>query len=295
MPQYTSIAIIYNPNSTGSSEDLARDLDTKLRQAMPGFPVELIATTHAGHAEELAYDRARASTNALIVSASGDGGYHEVVNGLMRAKAEGADPVAGLLPAGNANDHFNNLHHHDIVEAIAGGIEQKIDLLELSGTRDGKPYNRYAHSYIGLGLTPQAGAELNKTKLNWLNEMWIVVKVLFTLRPVRLMVDGHRQAFDSLIFSNVTRMSKVITLAEDASAKDGKFEVTAFHRRNKLRLIASLVKASTLGLAGDTQVTSYKFTTIRRTLVQLDGEITTLDATTEVKIGLARADFRCIV
>jgi diacylglycerol kinase family enzyme len=292
---YTAAAIIYNPNSTGSGKDLARQLKTDLASAVPGLAVTLIPTEHPGHGEELAYELATATKHPLIISSSGDGGYHEVVNGLMRAIREGATPVAGLLPAGNANDHFHSLHKGDVAAAIAAGHERSIDLLKLAATVDGRPFERYAHSYIGLGLTPQAGHELNQTKLNLIKEIGIVLKVLFFLRPVRLIVHNHPRLYDSLIFSNIEKMSKVLSLAEQAAPTDGKFEITAFRRRNKLRLIASLIRASTTGLKGATQATSFQFRTTHSTLTQLDGEIITLDAATDARIALQPSALSCII
>ena len=38
----------------------------------------------------IAYDAVTTHDDVLVVSASGDGGYHEVVNGVVRAGREGA-------------------------------------------------------------------------------------------------------------------------------------------------------------------------------------------------------------
>ena len=295
MAAYTSITIIYNPNSTGSSEAMARDMLERLKQASVRPVAELIATDHAGHGEKLAYELASATAHPLVISASGDGGYHDVVNGLMRAKQDGFNPVAGLLPAGNANDHFHALHDEDIVEAIIARKTQTIDLLKMRAMVKGELFERYAHSYIGIGLTPKVGRELNKTQLNRFNEVWIALKVLITLRPVHVTVNGRSRILDSLVFSNVNKMSKVLSLSEEADVRDGHFEVTAFERRHKLRLITRLLKASTLGLKGTRHVSEYAFTTTKALLIQLDGEIVTLDANSDVVITLEHAALECIV
>jgi diacylglycerol kinase (ATP) len=295
MSQYTSITIIYNPNSTGSGERLAKTLRKKLETTMPRSTVDIIATEHAGHGEELAFELATASRHPLIISASGDGGYHEVINGLIKAQAKGSHPVGGLLPAGNANDHYHSLHDIPVAQAIRAGQEQAIDLIKLSTTIGGKPFERYAHSYIGVGLTPKVGTELNKTKLNMIKEMWIVLKVLFLLKPVRLEIDGEKRAYDSLIFSNIEKMSKVLHLSEAAKVDDGKFEVTAFHRRNKFALISALLKATVTGLKSTEQISTFSFKTYKPTLVQLDGEIQTIDSGAKVTIELEPRLLRCII
>lgn len=262
---------------------------------LPEQKVTLVPTKYAGHAEKLAYSLALATKRPLIMSASGDGGYHEVVNGLMRAQKEGARPIAGLLPAGNANDHFHSLHDAETAQAICAGKVQTIDLLHLSGTINGKVVERYAHSYIGIGLTPKVGQELNKTSLNMFNEVWIVLKALCKLQPVRIIVDGHNRAYDSLIFSNIGTMSKVLSLSSEADMTDGKFEVTAFPRQSKLKLIATLLRASTLGLPTATQASVFNFHTVKKLAVQLDGEISMLDANTETNISIDAQLLRTIV
>jgi diacylglycerol kinase (ATP) len=298
MRTYSAITIIYNPHSTRRAKQIAQQLKTELKRQLPKQKVHLAATKRAGHAEKLAYKLAKATKWPLIISASGDGGYHEVVNGLVRAQAEGAQPTAGLLPAGNANDHFHNLHARaELSEQIAQDNARNIDLLKFSYIQDGQRQQRYAHSYIGLGLTPQAARQLNEHELSKhkLLEVWLVAKAIITLRPAKLEVNGNLRRYDSLIFSNVPRMSKYLSLSDIASAQDGKFEVTAFRRRNKLQLLLTLVAASTRGLKGTNQSRSFRFRTIRPQLVQLDGELILIDGDSSATVSIDRSLLRCIV
>lgn len=274
---------------------MSRDLEVKLIKALPKTKIERVKTKHAGHAETLAYEVAKASRRPLIISVSGDGGYHEVVNGLMKAQREGAQPVAGLLPGGNANDHHRMLHQGDLVQNIVSQTEQTIDLLMLSAIAKGKSVERFSHSYIGIGLTPKAGKELNKTKLNRLKETVIVLRSIIRLRPVRIIVDGKKRAYDSVIFSNIDTMSKVLKLSKNAKLDDGKFEVTAFRRRNRWRLIRLLLRASVRGLDGTTHRKKYSFTTTTPLLVQVDGEIMSVDADSRVAVTSEHVVLHCIV
>ena len=159
---YSIIAIIYNPKSTGSSKSLAQSLQKKLKVKLPNQRIELVATKHTGHARDIAYDIAKKYEKPLIVSSSGDGGYNEVVNGALQAQSEGAHPITSLLPAGNANDHHRNLHDSSLVNEIVTMNTRDIDVLKISGCVDSKEITRYAHSYLGFGLTPRVGRELNK-------------------------------------------------------------------------------------------------------------------------------------
>ena len=158
--------------------------------------------------------------------------------------------------------------------------------MKLSATIDGKRAVRYAHSYIGIGLTPKVGQELNKTSLNRLNEIWIVLRALFILQPVKIVVDDKRRAYDSIIFSNVSSMSKVLKVAKTADSADGKFEISMHANRSTLKLISTLLKATLRGFEEVKQAKKFAFKTLKETVVQLDGEISTLDADTTVKIEI---------
>lgn len=295
MQHFSQISIIYNPNSTGSGKSLASKLKKELQQRQYEPKISLVQTQHAGHAEEVAYKIAKESQSPLIISASGDGGYNEVVNGALKAQAEGATPVTGLLPAGNANDHYHNVHGKDIAADIIKHRLQTIDVLELKGTVNGQPFTRYAHSYIGFGLTPEIGAKLNETDLNWFREIGVVGKGLFDFKPVRIQIGRSVRTYDSIVMSNVGKMSKYLTLAKTASVTDGKFELTTFRKRSKYWLLRNLVTASTTGLSNPRELRSYSFTTRHSLAVQLDGEIYKLDKNTTVRVRISDQKLRCVV
>lgn len=295
MQPYTSVTIIYNPQSTGPSEANAKKLAKELQGTAIANLVKVIPTDFAGHAEELAYRHATAGKRPLIIISSGDGGYNEVVNGVLRAQAEGHSPVCGLLPSGNANDHYHNLHKQPVAEQIVNGRQQHIDVLCIEATIGGQPWRRYAHSYIGIGLTPQVGHELNKVKLNRWRESWIVLKTLRQLRAARLKVRGKVRAYDSLIFSNVGRMSKILSLSSTSELTDGKFEVISFRAHSKFYLLRQLLKAATVGLHTTRQADHYSFETIRKTRVQLDGEIYKIDERSKVHVSLEPKRLHCII
>ena len=294
--KYTTITVIYNPNSTGSSEQLAKAFKTDILSKIPEQKVELIATQHAGHAEELAYNAAKETESPLIISSSGDGGYNEVINGALKAQAEGAHPTTGLLPAGNANDHYNDLHSENIVEIIVNKEPIKIDVLKLTGISNGNTIERSSHSYIGFGLTPAVGKELTKSKLNAFNEAWIVIKGMFSTEPVELKIDSKIRSYDSIIFSNVDHMSKVLTVSQPSQINDGRFEVTIFPKRSRLKLLLTLLKASLAEVKEDMQVAEFRLeTTNKATLVQFDGEVIALDARSKVVISINRQALHCII
>lgn len=153
------MALIFNPHSTGHAQDRAEELRRELGRRVPALAVDLMPTEHAGHATGLSRIVA-ASGRPLVVSVSGDGGYNEVVNGVMQAGNDRA--ATAVLAAGNANDHRRSTADRPTAEGIAKGTTSRIDLLRLSAGGAAGDMVRYAHSYIGPGLTTVVAVDLEK-------------------------------------------------------------------------------------------------------------------------------------
>ena len=270
---YDSISIIYNPNSTGDSADNAKQLKSQLTKLFPKLDVKLHKTKHAGHAETLAFKLSSVSKNPLIISSSGDGGYNEVINGAMDAQKQGANPICAVLASGNANDHSRTLQADTLLAAIKDNRIKHIDLLKISIKGEQKTNDRYAHSYIGLGLTPVVAVELNKTKLNAVKELGIVLRTFYRYRPFKITHNGKVLKLDSIVFANIGEMAKVLTLSKHSKPDDGKFEVIPFQHEHKLRLLQRLLTATVSGLNTSKQASAYTFTTLKNMPAQLDGEV----------------------
>ena len=283
------IIIIYNPNSTGDGKLNAEQLQGSIA-TQSQLPVTLQPTDYAGHAEELV-KKMKDSPETMVVSSSGDGGYHEVVNGIL-AHNDPSSLVAGLLPSGNANDHYHAVHKGDTVKRILKGDAQTIDVLKV--TVD--DWTRYAHSYAGIGLTPHIGEKLTQAKLNPYNEVWLTIRYFFSARPVKIRVNGKTRRYDSLIFSNIKRMSKYMTLSNQAKINDGKFEVTSSRAGSFSKLIKHLFKASTASLTDEaSHMTNYSFTALRPLALQLDGEVFHFKSGAKVEVTIAKGALRCII
>lgn len=277
--QPSRVVVIYNPNSTGPSKKLAEEFAESVRGGGLAAPVELIATQHAGHAVDLAFEHAKSGGGVLVVSSSGDGGYNEVVNGVMKAVRDGAEPMCAVLPAGNANDHSRTVMDRPLHEALLEGADAHLDMLQATiGDRV-----IYAHSYIGLGLTPTVAVRLNKERLNRIKETLIVYKSLRELQPVEIKVNGKRRLVDSLIVANIANMAKVLRIADNARPDDGKIRVTTFPYRHRARLLRMLVKAIVRGLHGKTR-TQFQFEVLKDTVLQFDGEVHEIAAGESVRI-----------
>jgi diacylglycerol kinase (ATP) len=292
---YSDIAIIFNPKSTGSAKDNAQELREQLIEAIPGVPVVLLPTERAGHAVELAHSFARSRKAPLIISASGDGGYNEVINGALKAQSEGANPVCAVLPSGNANDHARTMQDKPLSELIIAGKITELDVLEVKFTQHGThDLNRFAHSYVGIGLTPTIAVELNKHTLNSLMEAWIITKTFWNIRPVTILVSGVHLRLDSLICSTIPEMAKVLSFSKKTEPRDGLFEVTTFKHRGKLRLLLRLLKGIFRHLEAGKQTSRYDFTLLVPAPMQLDGEVMEVEAGTEVSVRTHKKLLRSI-
>ena len=282
---FERITVIFNPQSTGPAPQRAEELKNTLADRLPDVPLHLRPTERAGHARELAA-QAAATGRPLIVSVSGDGGYNEVVDGVMHAGNPNA--VCAVLAAGNANDHRRSTGEQPLVDAIVTGDVRHIDLLRLTVGSDSDAHTRYAHSYIGMGLTPIVAIDLEKGGKGSFKEIVSVVRTFAKFRPFTIDVDpGGLRSLDSLLFANIDEMAKYATLSEDSRPDDGRFEIIALPHTAKWRILAVALKAATRGLGPQPTARHYRFTTVKPTPMQLDGEVIAVEAATSVSVDIA--------
>ncbi|HEX6887979.1 MAG TPA: diacylglycerol kinase family protein [Candidatus Nanopelagicales bacterium] len=88
--------LIANPNATSTSPRMRDIITGALSHELD---LEVVTTTHRGHAAELA---AATTDIALLVTLGGDGTINEVVNGLLESGREEL-PMLAAIPGGSAN------------------------------------------------------------------------------------------------------------------------------------------------------------------------------------------------
>ena len=282
MKTFDRIVIIFNPQSAGDSPKIAAQLADQLSDIKIA-PVKLVETEYAGHAVELATKYAR-SGKPLIVSVSGDGGYNEVINGVMQA--DNPEATTAVLAAGNANDHARVMQDKPLLELIKIGTKRHIDLLQMTAVfDDGSHQSRYAHSYIGFGLTPTVALELEKNGKGSISKISTALKSFKDFKPFELTYQSDEVVeIDSLIFANISQMAKVATLHDQDSPADGLFEVISMPHMSKVRTVYYAAKAAVTGLGSQPSVSNYKFDTREGLPVQLDGELWELPAAAHIVI-----------
>lgn len=106
--------LVVNPKAT-TTTDVTRDV--LISALADKFHLEVVTTTHRGHAFELG-ELARSQNMDCILTLGGDGTVHEVVNGLLENGPRPDLPVLGTVPGGSANVFARSLGYpQDAVEA----------------------------------------------------------------------------------------------------------------------------------------------------------------------------------
>lgn len=277
MSKFDHISIIYNPESTGDAPKLATELKQQIDRNHKSISVKatLTPTKHAGHAIDLAKKAALKYKRPLIVSVSGDGGYNEVINGAMQAKEHSkfSSPVTAVVGAGNANDHRRVTRDKPLIELIKRAQPNPIDLIHISAKSKGFSLGRYAHSYIGYGITPQVGHELNKHGKSLLHEIKSILKTYRTYAPFTVECSGITYVLDNLVFANINEMAKFIKLDEQNTMHDNKFEVIELRHRSKIHMLGTLLRAALIGFKNPPSFSEYELKSLDKIPIQLDGEV----------------------
>jgi diacylglycerol kinase (ATP) len=176
-----------------------------------------------------------------------------------------------------------------LAEAIREGRVHHIDLLRVAfdGAHLGEV--RYAHSYVGFGLTPLMAIGIDKGGKGKILELLSAARTLSHLRPFDLVrADGATARFDSLILANIARMAKYGTVSEANHPDDGRFEVVTLPHSGRWRMALMTLRAVTVGLGHQPSVSSYAFTTRDAVPCQIDGEVVHVPAGTHVQVESAK-------
>jgi diacylglycerol kinase (ATP) len=151
------IKVILNPYSNRwNALKRKGELESALKQA--GLEYDLQITEFPRHGTELA-KRAASDGYRTIISAGGDGSFHEVVNGIMQASSDEYElPNFGIMPLGTANDLAVNLKLPLDLLAAAKIIAQNsftwMDLGRVTYHVDGTERTVFFGNNSAIGLEP---------------------------------------------------------------------------------------------------------------------------------------------
>jgi diacylglycerol kinase (ATP) len=210
-------------------------------------PVDVVMTEHAGHGIDLAREGGLAD-RSLVVAVGGDGTFHEVVNGLMQAKAAGRAEGTrlGMIAQGTGGDFRKALgleHRLDrYLEALTSGSERPLDVGKFSG--GGKD----AHYFVNIlsvgmgGLVDRYVADASRTLGGSAAYFGASLKALVNakLGNVKATVthrgatEEHRIRSFMIAICNGSYFGSGMNVAPMAKIDDGVFEVVALGATSKL-------------------------------------------------------------
>jgi diacylglycerol kinase family enzyme len=287
------VVIIFNPQSTKAKKGLVPKFKRELTGLAPYLKVSILKTDHSGHAEELAKAFA-ADATAAVLSASGDGGYNEVLNGIMSVR-KAFHPALGVLPCGNANDHFHAVARGSTAKHIAEGKVRKLDMLRIDFTDEkGKACTRYAHSYIGFGITSYVRKRLDEKKINAFTEKIVAARSFVDAKPIRIRRLSEEHEVDSLFFTNIKVFAKFFKVKTSKPA-DGKYEVHVVHHTTQLHRAGALLRLNTKKSTVRSRSSEYAFTLLEKAPMQVDGEVIMVAKRSRVVVSLERGALRTII
>ena len=154
---------------------------------------------------------------------------------------------------------------------------------------------RYAHSYIGLGITPTVALELEKGGKGSIREIISTIRTFSKFRPFQIRTDSGTESFDSVIFANIREMAKVAVLSEGGRPDDGRFEVIVLRHTAKWRVLATAVRAAIRGLGPQPSAREYRFTTVDPMPVQVDGEVSEFERGVSVTVEIVPSALKTVL
>ena len=270
---------VYNPESGKSS--VVKLKDYILNKLSKKFgEIDCVATTHAGHAKELAKESIGKYDYFFI--AGGDGTLHEVVNGFGSSETK---PIIGYIPCGTVNDIARSI-------GISRNIKKSVKTI-----MKGKPFEhdifrlnrRYGIYVCCTGLFTKSSYDTdryNKKKYGKIAYFNRGVNEIKDCKPVAVTLEINGETIQKncgLVLILNSRSVAGFPINKKAKLDDGEVEIVLFHSNKKnipFDEISIIFKAFTLGIDSVKnhpsviyrKASNFKITTNDGTIINLDGE-----------------------
>lgn len=236
----STMRLIVNPVAgRGYAERVGRDV-CRILQGL-GVRFEVVRTRAPDEAVALA-EEAAMEHRLPVVAVGGDGTVHEVLNGLVRAHANGG-PVGtlGVVPAGSGNDFEYMLRVPDGLQGVCRKLaEKKTRLIDV-----GRVNERYFANGVGIGF--DAMVNIVSRRHRWLRGLPLyltaALETTFIHYQARLMnvtIDGAEMQGRMLLASvcNGKRMGGGFMFAPKAEIDDGWFDVCLAREVSRPQILA---------------------------------------------------------
>ncbi len=298
MPNKDRYTLIVNPIS-GKKTSLAMLETIKPLFTKAGAEIEILITSHAGHASELAASIDLGRTRFLCVI-GGDGTVHEVINGLMKRPDPRSHPIA-LIPAGTGNtvlQHFAGNNPILATQRILQGNTIPLDLARV------KLNDKIVFSLniVGWGAID----DINQKAEAWRrlgSPRYALAALAYILSPKSrkaiITIDDTRLEDEFLMAAacNTRFTGKGMQLAPKANAADGKLDIIIVRRASRLQMLSLFLRVFNgshldLPFVEYTQARSLEISYTENAGLTLDGERTN---GTSVSVNIIPAALNIIV
>jgi YegS/Rv2252/BmrU family lipid kinase len=246
----TRYKIILNPVSGRGRGELAYpEIEKRLHELELDF--EMRRTEAPRHAIELA-EEAAAQSFDVVVAVGGDGTANEVLNGLLRARLDGAGQAAlGLISVGRGNDFAYGVDTPlDLDAACQALVQDRRRWIDIGLARGGDyPDGRYFGNGVGIGFDAVVGFEALKLKRLHGFPSYIVgaLKTMFLYYQaptLRIEFDGQALTQPALMVSimNGRRLGGGFMMAPEGRNDDGLFDLTIVDQVSRPAIFALLFR-----------------------------------------------------
>jgi diacylglycerol kinase (ATP) len=219
MKEAATFLFLINPKAGGRSK---LDLDDLIAQNAKQYnvPCEIIFTTHAGHAFELASEIDEIKYKA-IVAVGGDGTINEVGRGLINKSV-----ALAIVPMGSGNGlaRYSKIPLATIkaIENVFTGKVVAMDAIQIN--------NHFSFNVSGVGFDAAVAHEFQHLKKRgfW-GYFKLILKQVFNFKPVEISVDlptseGIKNIKDKVFLmaiANSNQFGNNAIIAPKANASDG--------------------------------------------------------------------------
>lgn len=219
----STFLFVINPKAGGRSK---HDLDLVIHQKASAFNLnaEVIYTTHAGHAYELA-NHIDESKYKAVIAVGGDGTINEVGRGLINKSV-----ALGIVPMGSGNGlaRFSKIPLQTIkaIENVFLGKLIGMDVIQMG--------NHFSFNVSGVGFDAAVAHEFQHlSKRGFWGYFKLVLKQAFSFKSVEVSVDiptsnGNRNIKDKVFLmaiANSNQFGNNAIIAPSADTCDGKFNL----------------------------------------------------------------------
>ena len=278
---------IVNPAAGGGrSAKLAGPALARLREKK--LPVDIFASTGAGHAAQLAreaYDQGY----RRFLAVGGDGTAHEILNGVFAGRSSVERVALGFLPLGTGNSFLRDFSKDGAEASLQALLENRtraVDLLRLTHAAG----EVYSFNLLSVGFTADVAALTNRAfksfgHLGYLLGVFVRV-VQLRRRSFALRCDDDREWDERrslfLTFNNSKYTGGTMLIAPQADPSDGLIEFVRWGPIGRLGLLRNLPRLYDgthieHPLASRRAVRRVEFKDPAPVDIMIDGEVATLE------------------